>query len=112
MNSGKIKNWDEVPLILTIRDYSDLFNKSEESVKCDVTRAPHRLPPRLKIPGSRAVRFSKDSVIAWLEGLASPPAAPPPVPPAPPARRRGRRRGDTTLAIRAKAKAGVREEKK
>ena len=99
MNNGKINDWDQVPLILTIQDLADLLKKSVASVRSDITRAPGRLPPPLKIPGARAVRFSKDSLIEWIEGLASPPAAP--SAPAP-ARRRGRPAGSTTQVLQAR----------
>ena len=52
---------------LTIKDLAKILNKSEKTIKNDVSRAPERLPPRLRIPGSDRVLWRAKTVCEWLE---------------------------------------------
>lgn len=48
-------------------DIAQLLHKSEKTVKRDVTTAPWRLPPRVRIPNSRRVMWLRSTVEAWLQ---------------------------------------------
>lgn len=54
--------------LLLIEDLADVLGLSPETIRSDVSRAPDRLPPRLIIPGRKAVRWRKADVDAWLAG--------------------------------------------
>lgn len=90
--------WERLPLVLTNRHVAEILHKSEKTVRDDASRAPWRLPPRLQIPGTAHVRYSRDAVRQWLDGLT--PSQPTPPPPAL-ARRRGRPRGTSSVVVRA-----------
>lgn len=51
---------------LTIEDVARLLNRSPSTVATEVSKAPHKLPPRLRLPGSRRVLWLKDDVVRWL----------------------------------------------
>ena len=51
---------------LTIEDLAHILKKSVRTIKNDVSRAPERLPPRLKIPGSDKVLWRANTVRDWL----------------------------------------------
>lgn len=58
--------------IIGIRELAVILHKSEASISADVTRAPHRLPPRIVIPGSRKVLWRLSTVEQWLKLLEQP----------------------------------------
>lgn len=43
-----------------------LLNKSEATIRSDVHRAPDRLPPRTKLPGSNRLFWRKSTVESWI----------------------------------------------
>ncbi len=43
-----------------------LLTPKEVAVRSDVHRAPHRLPPRVLMPGSNRLRWNAKTVAAWL----------------------------------------------
>lgn len=51
---------------ISIKELAKLLHRSPLTVAAEVTRAPHKLPPRLNLPGSRKVLFLKSDVEAWL----------------------------------------------
>ena len=55
-----------LPALLTPKEVAELLRKSEASVRSDVHRAPHRLPPRVLMPGSNRLRWNAKTVAAWL----------------------------------------------
>lgn len=59
-------NVDQELQTLTIKDLAVILKKSEKTIKNDVSRAPERLPPRLKIPGSDKVLWRANTVREWL----------------------------------------------
>lgn len=51
---------------MTIQDLAKMLHRAPSTVATEVTKAPHKLPPRLRLPGSRRVLFLKSDVEAWL----------------------------------------------
>jgi predicted DNA-binding transcriptional regulator AlpA len=56
----------EAPKLLDIDELSKLMRRSASTIAAEVTKAPHKLPPRLKLPGSRKVLWLASDVEAWL----------------------------------------------
>ena len=54
---------------LNIEDLAALLQRSVATVKSDVSRRPHTLPPRLVVPGTKGVMWLEADVRDWLEGL-------------------------------------------
>lgn len=46
-----------------------LLGVSVSTIKIDVSRKPESLPPRLVIPGRRALRWVKADVAMWLDSF-------------------------------------------
>lgn len=59
---------------LTVEDLAALLQRSVATVKSDVSRRPHTLPPRLVVPGTKAVMWLEADVHEWLQGLRAKPA--------------------------------------
>lgn len=57
------------PKLLNTKDLARLLRKAPRTIEVDVTRRPHSLPPRLRIPGSRRVVWLESDVLKWLESL-------------------------------------------
>lgn len=51
---------------LGIKDLAEILKKSPYSIATDVTKAPHKLPPRLMLPGNRRVLWLKSDVEKWI----------------------------------------------
>jgi predicted DNA-binding transcriptional regulator AlpA len=51
---------------LTIADLSIILNRSPATIATEVTKAPHKLPPRLNLPGSRRVLWYQKDVEDWI----------------------------------------------
>lgn len=51
---------------LGIDELAGILKKSRYSVATDVTKAPHKLPPRLMLPGNRRVLWLKSDVEKWI----------------------------------------------
>jgi len=56
-----------MPHILTVKELAEFLRMSVNTVKADVSRRPHVLPPRMKIPGSRRVLWRRIDVERWME---------------------------------------------
>ncbi len=54
---------------LTVEDLAALLQRSVATVRSDVSRRPHTLPPRLVVPGTKGVMWLESDVRDWLEGL-------------------------------------------
>lgn len=93
------------PPVLTVEDLSRLLDKSRSAILADRSRAPHRLPPACKVPGTTP-RWLLSDVLDWLAAHREPAASAPAPAPAP--RRRGRGRPTKVEQIaRAQEKGGV-----
>ena len=51
---------------LTIKDLAGILNRSPATIATEVTKFPHKLPPRLNLPGSRRVLWLQSDVEEWL----------------------------------------------
>lgn len=71
---------------LDIEALAPIIKKTPQTIAVDLSRAPHTLPPPVRIPGSARVFWRAGVVAAWLEKHQAPEAERP-VP-----RRRGRPR--------------------
>lgn len=65
---------DDLPDVATIDDIAKLLRLHVNTVRADLHRRPESLPPRLRLPGRRAVRFLKADVLAWLHSSRTPEA--------------------------------------
>lgn len=81
--------------VITAVELATILGKSLASVRGDVSRAPHRLPPMVRIPGGGKTLWLVSTVEAWLKSHESGQKPPQPQPAAEPARRR---RGRPTKA--------------
>lgn len=52
---------------LTIKELATVLKRSPTTIATEVTKAPHKLPPRLKLPGSRKVLWLATDVERWLD---------------------------------------------
>lgn len=59
----------EPPKLVGLDYLVPILGKSIQTLKIDVTRKPHTLPPRAHIPGLRAPMFFESVVIDWLESF-------------------------------------------
>lgn len=48
---------------------AEILGKSTETIVRDHARRPQSLPPSLRIPGSRLLRWRREDVEAWLADL-------------------------------------------
>ena len=51
---------------MTIDDVAKLLKRSPSTVATEVSKAPHKLPPRLRLPGSRKILWLRSDVEAWI----------------------------------------------
>jgi len=51
---------------LTIADLAVILNRSPATIATEVSKAPHKLPPRLHLPGSRRVLWLREDVEKWI----------------------------------------------
>lgn len=51
---------------LTPEDLSEIIKKKASTIRADINRKPHTLPPRFILPGSRRVVFLESDVHKWL----------------------------------------------
>lgn len=51
---------------LTITDLARLLNRSPATIATEVTKNPDKLPPRLRLPGSRRVLWLQEDVEKWI----------------------------------------------
>ncbi len=59
----------EPPKLVGLDYLVPILGKSLQTLRIDVTRKPHTLPPRANIPGLRAPMFFESVVIEWLESF-------------------------------------------
>ena len=60
---------DEDTEFLTIDQLAPLIARKTATIRTQLTRAPHLLPPRAPIPGVRHVLWFKADVIQWLDSF-------------------------------------------
>lgn len=57
--------------LIDLQDLALILKRSPETIKKDMRRNPAAVPPRVQIPGSRQLRWRKDTVDSWIESLAT-----------------------------------------
>ena len=55
-----------VDRLLSVEQLADVLHRSPSTVRVDCRRAPHKLPPRLCLPGSTRLVWLEDDVNEWL----------------------------------------------
>lgn len=68
----RINDSDAIPPSLqtiTVEQLSEILGRSPKSISVDVTRNPDSLPPVLRVPGSRKIRFRLADVLRWMDEL-------------------------------------------
>ena len=66
---------DDLPEVVTIDDIAKLLRLHVNTVRADLHRRPDSLPPRIRLPGRRTVRFLKADVLTWLNTHRTPKAS-------------------------------------
>lgn len=70
---GVEQSMSETKSVLALRDLASLLGRSPETIRKDLRRNPAAVPPRLRIEGTRLLRWRVADVDAWLaqrvEGL-------------------------------------------
>lgn len=51
---------------ITIKELAAILNRSPATISTEISKAPHKLPPRLVLPGSRKVLWLKSDVEDWI----------------------------------------------
>jgi predicted DNA-binding transcriptional regulator AlpA len=54
------------PLVLGLTEVAALLGRSPETLRKDLRRNPAAVPPRLRIDGTRLLRWRAQDVEAWL----------------------------------------------
>ena len=52
--------------LLTLNELADVLSRSPETSRKDIRRNPDAVPPRLKLPGTRLLRWRASDVDVWL----------------------------------------------
>jgi predicted DNA-binding transcriptional regulator AlpA len=52
--------------LLTLQQLAQLLARSPETIRKDLTRNPTAVPPRVRIPGARLLRWRLHDVEEWL----------------------------------------------
>ncbi len=52
--------------LLTLQQLAHLLARSPETIRKDLTRNPSAVPPRVRIPGARHLRWCLRDVEEWL----------------------------------------------
>jgi predicted DNA-binding transcriptional regulator AlpA len=89
---------------LRVEQLAEILGKTPGSIMNDLGRAPHRLPPPLRIPGVHRVLWREVDVKAWLQRHVAPVATLPAVAQDQDRPRRGR---PTKAAMLAGVQVGV-----
>lgn len=66
--------------LTTIPELSQILRRAESTIRVDVTRRPHALPPILRVPGSRSILFV--DVEGWIKKHTAEPEGKQPAKPA------------------------------
>jgi len=51
---------------ITIKELAKIINRSPATIATEVSKSPHKLPPRVRLPGSRKVFWLKRDVENWI----------------------------------------------
>lgn len=53
-------------MLIDINALAVLLQRSPETIRKDLARNPAAVPPRVRLPGTRLLRWRADDVDAWL----------------------------------------------
>lgn len=56
---------------LTLQDIARLIDRAPSTIKNDLRRAPHKVPPPIRIAGQRSLRWHSKVVEEWFEARAA-----------------------------------------
>jgi predicted DNA-binding transcriptional regulator AlpA len=60
--------------LLDLEALARLLGRRPETIRRDLRRNPEAVPPPLRLPGTRLLRWRESDVAQWLESFASVPA--------------------------------------
>jgi predicted DNA-binding transcriptional regulator AlpA len=52
--------------LLTVEDLARILGRSPQTIRKDIARRPSAVPPRVRIPGTRQLRWRSADVQQWL----------------------------------------------
>jgi predicted DNA-binding transcriptional regulator AlpA len=52
--------------LLTVEDLARILGRSPQTIRKDIARRPSAVPPRVRIPGTRQLRWRSSDVQQWL----------------------------------------------
>lgn len=52
--------------LLTLEELAAVLSRSPETIKADIRRKPDAVPPRVRFPGTRALRWREADVVDWI----------------------------------------------
>jgi len=52
--------------LLTLEELAQLLGRSPQTIKKDLRRNPAAVPPRLRLPHTRLLRWRAEDIAAWL----------------------------------------------
>jgi len=55
--------------LLNLSELAEILKRSAETIKKDLRRSPEAVPPRVLIPGTRALRWRVADVEEWIANL-------------------------------------------
>ena len=55
--------------LLNLDDLAHLLGRSPDTIKKDLRRNPAAVPPRMKLPGTRLLRWQLMDVQAWMQKI-------------------------------------------
>ena len=55
--------------LLNLDDLAYLLGRSPDTIKKDLRRNPAAVPPRMKLPGTRLLRWQLADVQAWMQNI-------------------------------------------
>lgn len=56
--------------LLNLTDLARLLGRSPATLKRDLRRNPAAVPPQVRVPGTRLLRWREEDVTTWLENFA------------------------------------------
>lgn len=56
--------------LLNLTDLARLLGRSPATLKRDMRRNPHAVPPQVRVPGTRLLRWREEDVSKWIEDYA------------------------------------------
>lgn len=58
---------DENARLLGIKELAEVLRRSPHTIAAEASRSPEKLPPRVRLPGTRRVLWLESDVAAWIK---------------------------------------------